>query len=231
MDAKNPYIDKLNRWSSHIKISQMLEDLPKGSRVLDIGAGTGIIARLCKSRGYIFFGIEPNAGWLGSARDLYSEVFEGGLEQVPDEFIKNYDAIICGDVIEHLVNPEIQLSRLVQAQSDHCIFIISVPNVANIWMRLNLLLGHFDYTEKGILDKTHLHFYTKKTFIKTLNQIGLADHDLVYTPIPIDLVLARHSQSLLTTGLFSILFFFTRLWPTLFAYQMIARAAIPEYKE
>ena len=164
MENLNPYIDKPNRWSSHSRIATMLEGLPKGARVLDVGAASGTLARLCAGRGYIIRGIEPNVNWLGDAVNNYEDMFEGTLEQTPSTYLAGYEAVVCGDILEHLVNPEEQLHRLVSAQQEDCLFIISVPNVANVWIRLKLLLGHFDYSDRGILDRTHLHFFTLKDF-------------------------------------------------------------------
>ena len=158
MENINPYTDKPNCWSSHSRIATMLEGLPRGARVLDVGAGSGTLARLCTGRGYIIRGIEPNVNWLGDAVNLYEEVFEGTLEQTTDTYFAGHEAVVCGDVLEHLINPEEQLKRVVNAQREDCFFILSVPNVANIWIRLNLLFGHFDYSDREIFDRTHLHF-------------------------------------------------------------------------
>jgi hypothetical protein len=218
----NVYSDKLDPWSSHSQITSMLEGLPEGSRVLDIGTASGTLARMCSNRGYVMRGIEPVIDWVD--RDLYSEIFIGTLEQTPDTFLEGHSAVVCGDVLEHLVNPEEQLKRLVDIQPSGCIFIISVPNVANIWVRMNLLLGRFDYSDRGILDRTHLHFYTRKTFNGLLKSSGLTINELTFTPIPIDLAFPHLNQGPFVDSLFQILFFFTRLWPTLLAYQWIAKA-------
>jgi 2-polyprenyl-3-methyl-5-hydroxy-6-metoxy-1,4-benzoquinol methylase len=224
MENANTYTDKLNRWSSHSRIATMLEGLPNGARVLDVGANTGILARICVERGYVIRGIEPNANWLGNARNYYKEVYEGRLEQTPDTYLEGHSAVVCGDVLEHLVHPEEQLQRLVKAQPDGCIFIISVPNVANIWVRLNILLGRFDYSERGILDRTHLHFYTRKTFISLLRDAGLEVQELHVTPIPLDLVAPFFANNRIGLGLFSLFAHLTMWWPTMFGYQWVAKA-------
>jgi 2-polyprenyl-3-methyl-5-hydroxy-6-metoxy-1,4-benzoquinol methylase len=224
MENANTYTDKLNRWSSHSRIATMLEGVPKGARVLDIGAGSGTLARLCLGRGYVIRGIEPNANWLGDARNLYTEMSEGSLEQTPDTYLEGHSAVVCGDVLEHLVHPEEQLQRLVKAQPNGCIFIISVPNVTNIWMRINLLFGRFDYSERGILDRTHLHFYTRKTFISLLRDAGLEVQELQVTPVPLDLVAPFFANNRIGRGLFSLFAHLTMWWPTVFGYQWVAKA-------
>ncbi len=224
MDKDIPYTDKLNRWSSHHLISRMLDGLPGGSRVLDVGTGSGILARLCAGRGYIIRGIEPNISWLGNARGLYTDVVEGRLEQTPDTFLEGQTAVVCGDILEHLVSPEQQLHRLVRLQPEGCLFVISVPNVANFWIRLSLLFGRFDYTERGILDRSHLYFFTRKTFLHMLDATGLTVMELQVTPIPLDLVSPFFSQSILGRGLFNLYGLLARYWPTLLGYQFVAKA-------
>jgi 2-polyprenyl-3-methyl-5-hydroxy-6-metoxy-1,4-benzoquinol methylase len=224
MENANPYTDKLNRWSSHILIASMLEGLPKGARVLDVGAASGTLARLCANQGYVMRGIEPNANRLGDALDLYSEIYKGSLEQTPDAYLEGHDAVVCGDALENLVRPESLLERLVNTQPDHSIFIISVPNIANLWERVNLLLGRFDYTERGILDQTHLHFYTRKTFLSMLHGAGLEAQELKATTIPLDVVAPNLVRNQLGRGLFALLAWLTKLWPTMLGYQFVVKA-------
>lgn len=204
----------------------MLEGLPRSARILDVGAASGTLARMCANRGYILRGIEPNASWLSEARSLYTDIYEGTLEQTPEAFLAGYDAIVCGDVLEHLVKPEEQLRRLVKAQLGSCIFIISVPNLANIWVRVNLLFGHFDYADKGILDRTHLHFYTRNSFLSLIRSAGLEMKRIEATPIPLDLVAPFFNQTMLGRGIFRILAKFTMWWPTMLGYQWVALAIV-----
>jgi 2-polyprenyl-3-methyl-5-hydroxy-6-metoxy-1,4-benzoquinol methylase len=164
MDAEYPYKEKRNRWSSHSVIAEMLEGLPRGTRVLDVGVASGMLASLCAGRGYVMRGVEPNPVNLAGSPHLYSELSTQSLEQTSDEFLAGHGAVVCGDVLEHLVFPEYQLIRLASLQDTKCRFIVSVPNITNLWIRLNLLLGKFEYTDRGILDRTHLHFYTRKSF-------------------------------------------------------------------
>ncbi len=224
MENVNPYTDKLSYWSSHQQIVRILANLPMGSRILDIGAGLGTLARLSDGKGFVLRGIEPNFTWLGDTRILYSEVYEGTLEQTPDSYLEGHDAVVCADVLEHLVYPEEQLKRLVKKQSDQCIYLISVPNVANIWIRLNLLFGHFDYQDRGILDRTHLHFYTKNSFIALLLKAGLHVTKLIATPIPMDLMLPFLSNNTFGNGVMKILNVTTQISPGLLGYQWIAIA-------
>lgn len=224
MENINPYLDKVNRWSSHSRIATMLEGVPKGARVLDIGTGSGTLARLCLGQGYVIRGIEPNANWLSDVRNLYAEMYIGSLEDTPNGYLQGHAAVVCGDVLEHLVQPEAQLMRVVTAQPNNCLFIVSVPNVANLWIRLNLLLGHFDYSNRGILDRTHLHFFTRNSFLDLLQGAGLKVQELQVTPIPLDLVAPFFANNPIGRGLFSLFAHLTMWWPTIFGYQWVVKA-------
>ena len=224
MEKPNPYLDKLNSWSSHRKIAAMLDGLPKNTRILDVGVGTGILARLCVGREYIIRGIEPNPKWLGDTRNLYADIYTGILEQTPDSYLEGHSVVVCGDVLEHLIQPVEQLQRLVELQPIGCLYIISVPNVANVWVRLNLLLGHFDYSDRGILDRTHLHFFTRKTFLFLLQSAGLEVKEIQATPIPLELVTPFFAQNPIGQGLYAILARGTLVWPTVLGYQWVAMA-------
>ncbi len=202
----------------------MLGSLPRGSRILDVGAGSGTLARLCAGKDFVISAIEPNIAWLDVSTGLYSEVSGRTVEQTSDTFLEGHDAVVCADILEHLLHPEEQLKRLVNAQPDHCIFLISVPNVANIWIRLNILFGHFDYQDRGVLDRTHLHFYTKNSFIALVHEAGLQVTKLIATPIPLDLALPFLFKSFIGNSLMKIENLMTQVSPSLLGYQWIAIA-------
>lgn len=224
METSNPYLDKLNHWSSHWQIATYLGELPDGARILDVGAASGTLARLCKNRAFELRGIEPVTEWLSDVRELYSAVQFSSLEQTPDTFLQGHTAVVCGDILEHLARPEVELKRLVNLQPEGCMFVISVPNVVNIWIRLHVLMGHFDYAERGILDRTHLRFFTRRTFLVMIQQAGLVLEELHATSIPLDLIHPFFGHNKMGIVLFGILARVTGWWPTLLGYQWIAKA-------
>jgi 2-polyprenyl-3-methyl-5-hydroxy-6-metoxy-1,4-benzoquinol methylase len=211
-------------WSSHSHIRRWLAELPPGLKILDVGAATGTLGRMCAGAGFVLHGVEPQPEWADLARPYYAELVCGTLDAVPDAFLGGHDLVVCADVLEHMPNPAAALRRLVALQPRGCRFIISVPNVANIWVRLNLLLGRFDYTERGILDRTHLRFYTRRTLATMLASAGLRIARFDVTPIPLNLVSPLFQR---TTGgrfLHTCLARATRLRPTLLGYQFIVQA-------
>lgn len=222
--SKLPYIDKPSIWSSHSRIVMLLESLPTQSKVLDVGTATGMLARRIKENTTLrFFGIEPNSEWATIASPFYEKIWVRSFDDMSDEALSGYDAIVLGDVLEHMSAPEIVLDKLFSLQSSDCLYIISVPNVANLWVRILLLFGHFNYTERGILDRTHLRFFTRKTLVELVKSAGLNIISIQVTPIPLELV-ASFFVSPLGRFLYSIFAWLTSLFPTLLGYQFIVEA-------
>lgn len=221
-----PYQDKPSPWSSHSRIAALLDSLPAGSKVLDVGTASGMLARRGADKSLRFFGIEAVPEWAESASPFYEKLWTCSFDEAPAEALHGYDAIVLGDVLEHMAAPEIALKKLNALQNAGCIFIVSVPNVANLWVRLNLLMGRFDYAERGIMDRTHLRFFTRKTIVSLVGNAGLEVLSIQVTPIPLELVAPFFSTPL--GALFHSAFAgVTSLLPTLLGYQFIVQAKKP----
>ena len=225
------YKDKTDPWSSHTIIVNWLKRLPEGSIILDIGTASGTIGRLCNGIGLFRKGIEPNSDWAELARPFYEDFCVSSIEEAKDEFIENVQAVILADVLEHTINPGSLLNRIVKLQRSDCIFLISVPNVANIWIRINLFFGRFEYSERGILDRTHLRFFTRSSFIELLKKCNLEIVEFRPTPIPLYLLHPFFNEN--SIGRFvSLLFFKTSiLFPTLFGYQFVVLAQMRQIRD
>src|SRR5687767_3758154 len=157
--------------SSHQQISRLVREL-RLSPILDVGAAQGMLGHLIADTGLTIDAIEANAEWAEMARPHYRNVWASYVEDAPLEPAA-YKLIVCGDVLEHTPNPLGVLKRLCEAASGDAKFIISLPNVAHLAIRMMLLFGHFPKMERGILDRTHLHFFTKDTALDLLRQAGL----------------------------------------------------------
>lgn len=149
-----------------------------GSKVLDVGCATGYLGQWLREKKQVqVWGIEPSAEAAQIARlQGYEDVFVGGIESVLESGIlvgKKFDHILLGDVLEHLLDPVVVLQQLSQHLVSGGTCIISVPNVAHYSVRLGLLFGRWNMTETGILDRTHLHFYTRKTILEMVQSAGL----------------------------------------------------------
>ncbi|HEY9527574.1 MAG TPA: class I SAM-dependent methyltransferase [Anaerolineales bacterium] len=203
-----------------------MKKLPVQSRVLDIGTASGTLARMCQGHPLRLFGVEPNPDWAQIAAPLYERIVVGSIHDVEDEFLSGYDVVVLGDVLEHLPVPEAVLQRLVGLQASGSMFIISVPNIANLWIRLSLLVGRFDYADRGILDRTHLRFFTRKTLLEMLKRSGLEIVSLQVTPIPLELV-SRFFLSIPGRWIHALFARLTSLLPALLGYQFVLKARKP----
>lgn len=149
----------------------IIDQVPIGSSVLDIGCASGYLGKALKTeKNCRVFGIEPDASSyaLANGSGDYEYVSDLPIEKaISEERIRNekYARIICADVLEHLANPDEIVRSLKNLLSENGRLIVSLPNVAHYSVRFALLRGKFDPTETGILDRTHLHFYTKKSAI------------------------------------------------------------------
>ena len=222
----NHYIEKLDFCSSHSIIHEWLSDFPSGTKVLDVGTATGVMGKKCQDYGFYLKGIEPIKDYADQAKLYYDEFLCLSLEDAPDEFIEKHDVVICADILEHTTEPYKLLNRLVKLQNPHAHFLISIPNIAYIWVRLNLLIGKFNYADYGILDRTHLRFFTKHTFLELLRLSHLRPVEIRYTPLPLSRVAPFLQTNIIGRIIDRISIKLANLWPGLFAYQFVARAEI-----
>jgi len=218
------YIEKTGHWSSHSIIYNWLSNFQPGTKVLEIGAATGILGKKCQGFGYYLKGIEPVVEWAQMAKDYYDEFLFANLEEAPDRFLEQQDVVICADILEHTSTPKQLLKHLADLQKPETQFLISVPNIAFILIRFNLLIGKFNYEDYGILDQTHLRFFTKYTFLEMLKSSGLRPIEIRYTPPPlsrVNLFYQKNPIGRLVQRLFAAL---ATLLPSLFAYQFVVRS-------
>ncbi len=142
--------------------------------VLDVGCSKGYLGEMLMRKGNVMYGIDGNTEAVDIARRTYKEVVCADLNGMPTPFENElFDVIVFADVLEHLLYPEELLKRYSVMLKPKGRIIISLPNVALWRVRLNLLFGRFDYTDYGVLDRTHLHLYTFKTGNDLVKKCGL----------------------------------------------------------
>lgn len=193
--------------------------IPANTHCMDVGCSTGNLGNaLLTEKNCTVDGIELNPSAAAIARRRgYGEVFVMDLNcqqpSLPTEE-KKYDVITCSDVLEHLISPEqtlIQLGRLLRPGG---IFVISLPNVAFILNRLHLLMGNWEYRQYGILDRTHLRFYTIKTGCQMIASTGVKITSV-----------KPYNQF----GILNYIHPLDKWLPSLFAYQFVVVAQRVEY--
>lgn len=158
-------------------LCQIAKLLPDGVSVLDIGAGSGILGRVLKRAGkhVTIDGIEPNAFAADLAKPFY-RVINLGYAQDHFESIRAtvYDYVVLADVIEHIPDPAAFLTDLLGNLPETTKLLISIPNIAFGGVRLSLLNGNFDYVDSGLLERTHLRFFTLATAKKLFDSLHLS---------------------------------------------------------
>jgi len=160
--------------SSHQRV---LELVPPGAVVLDVGCASGYLARELVARGAAAVdGVEVEPEEAAAARSACRRVVVGSVEEpaivaeLPDAA---YDAILFADVVEHLRHPEAAVAGVIPKLAPGGCIVISVPNVAHYSVRFGLLGGKFRYEDVGLLDRTHLRFFTRQSLADFLASVGL----------------------------------------------------------
>jgi SAM-dependent methyltransferase len=129
-----------------------------------------------------------------------------------------FDYVLLADVLEHLQHPERVVAWTLRYLKPDGRLLISVPNVAHLYVRWKLLWGAFDYQDRGILDRTHLRFFTRKTFAAFIEDCGLACLEMHTTPAPVELVAPLFGRAGALHAAFA------RWLPGLLAYQFVCVA-------
>lgn len=153
---------------------EILKIVGRERKVLEIGSSTGYMTRAFLENGCIVDAVESDQKAAAKLPKGIKKIFISSIEddRVYDK-LGRYDFIVMADVLEHLVNPDQVLKKLAKQSAIGTKLLISVPNVASWPMRKQLFFkGDFEYQESGLLDKTHLHFYTVNTLPKLLSENG-----------------------------------------------------------
>ncbi len=156
-------------------VTTICDKVPAGSLVLDLGAGSGIIGKyLSTEKKCTVDGIDINLEQVEHAA-CYRKIQSANLEaQLISELISDqYDIIICADLLEHLRNPQQLLVQLKDYLKQDGRIILSVPNVAHIGLVCDLIEGAFEYRSEGLLDNTHVRFFTRHSLKNLLSESGL----------------------------------------------------------
>jgi len=148
--------------------------VPAGARaVLDVGCARGATAAALRKAGVArVVGIEPNPSEAEEARLHCDLVIERPLEQVGQEFPEEFDAVLFGDVLEHLTDPSDALARVRPWLSERGVVAATVPHVGHWSILADLIEGRFDYIPYSILSGTHIRFFTRRTLIELFEASG-----------------------------------------------------------
>jgi methionine biosynthesis protein MetW len=200
--------------------------MPRDADVLDVGVGIGDLTEFTnRGKGNTVLCIEPDPDRAAEAVSKGLNVHSGFLD---GDFVarqQRFDAILFADVLEHMVDPAQALDLAKRCLKPGGVIIASVPNVAHWSVRLSLLFGRFDYADTGIMDATHLRWFTRKTLRKLFSNQGFKILEEKRTAGFI-LAAYRPARILPSPIRLIVLSPFLRLFPGLFACQFVIKAQI-----
>lgn len=218
----------ISPYGTHSKVTKLVG---KNKKVLDIGCATGYLSQEMVDNGCDVIGIEIDKDAAKIASEICKKIYVGEASQIIVEVVeKNFDIILFSDVLEHLVDPISILKKSSSLLAKDGSIIISVPNVAYWKIRLMLLFGNFNYSKIGILDETHLRFFTYKTLRELVIDAG-------YVIDSIDVTTYRGFPNIPkwrgTNTAKKISYILTMLFKKIFATQFIvhARPIFSDYEE
>ena len=170
-------------------LSKIARRIKPSSRVLDLGCGPGVLGeRLTKEKRCLVDGIEGNPAAAALAAERMNRVVVADLEDgalATHLGAERYDFIVCADVIEHLRRPEAVLTQLTALLRPEGRVLLSIPNVGYAGLVGALLNGDFRYRSEGLLDETHLRFFTRASLDRFLERCAfqVVHRDIVALPI------------------------------------------------
>jgi len=205
--------------SSHGRISTLLKSRPPG-RILDLGCSSGLLSERLRAMGHHVTGVDLNeiAGVEGRTDAFYRADLNEG---VPSEVGTGFDMVLAADVLEHLVNPGALMRQVRTLLAPEGTAIFCVPNIAHWYPRFRSTLGMFDYDQRGILDSTHLRFFTRRSIRKLIERQGFVVRRLEPVGLPLDALGVEGGKAQWLRLVDHVLL---SLWPTMFGYQFIVEA-------
>jgi 2-polyprenyl-3-methyl-5-hydroxy-6-metoxy-1,4-benzoquinol methylase len=162
----------------------LMSQIAPRSIVLELGPACGYMTQVLAAKGCVVDAIEINPRDAERAAPYCRKMIVGSLED-PNRLFElpgPYDVILMADVLEHLRAPEHILPVLRGKLKPDGLALASLPNIAFWKMRLALLRGRFDYTDTGLLDRTHLRFFTLKTATAMFTEAGFRVAKVVEPP-------------------------------------------------
>lgn len=176
MLESNFYSGKNERYFDGAR-EDFIDELPENmnANILEIGCGagnTGAYARSLNKCG-VYIGVEIHETSALKAKDKISQVIIGDIEKIPLPFEDNFfDVLILSEVLEHLVDPWKVLQKLHRFLKPGAIILASSPNVSNYHVILMLLKGEWSLADDGVMDRTHLRWFTPSSFADMFESSG-----------------------------------------------------------
>lgn len=155
-------------------------------RVLELGAASGYMTQLLRERGCRVVAIEYDPAAAAELAEIADETVVGDLNDpaVLAGIDGEFDVVLAGDVLEHLTDPLGVLRAAISTLAPGGRVVISVPNMTHADLKVSLMAGYFDYRDTGLLDRTHIRFFTFETLMALLDDAGLRPIEVHRMQIP-----------------------------------------------
>lgn len=166
----------------------MLRMVGFNKRVLEAGCASGHVSEQLSAQGCSVVGIEIESSIVEPAMQWLERVVIGNIEDddLWEELEGEYfDTVLFGDVLEHLKDPLKTLRESARHLTPTGTVVISAPNIAHADVKIALLNGAFPYGESGLLDRTHVHFFTKESLLDLIRQAGMAAVEITRVTVPV----------------------------------------------
>lgn len=173
-------------------------------KILDVGCATGYVGAFLKKNDNYVVGIDVSKKDVDQAKKVLDKAFVMDVESDDLKKLgKGFDLIIVAEVPEHLFDPEKVFKKLLTLLKPSGRILISTPNVVHAYIRLKFLFGVFSYKEETVINKSHIHFFTRSELLRVINDLGLT------VEVEDDVILPEFMR------------FILKYWPNLFAHQMV----------
>lgn len=211
------------RSSHHIVLS--LIGAGEGRRVLDIGCARGHLLEEMVNMGWIAKGIDIDAADVAACTARGLDAVEFDLTAGLPASLGLFDLVILADVIEHPPDPLHVLRSIRSLLNPESKIVVSVPNVAHLSVRVQLLFGRFRYATRGILDRTHLRFFTRRTFMSLMTDSDFRINHITASAAPLELIWPAMAKTIFGRIVLALNDRLPNLWNGGFAYQFIMVAS------
>ena len=212
--------------SSHVVLLDRVLARGRGLAVLDLGFGAGHFAQRIRPACRYLAGLELDPDAAAEGARFFDDAVTGDIfEGISGPWKEPFDVIVAGDVLEHLPRPDLLLERLRPLIAKGGVLLLSLPNVANVTVRAALLAGRFPYADRGILDRTHVRFYTRSSARGLLAGSGFRIGWETATAMPAELAFPALGTPPLAGPVRAGARLLAAAWPTLFGYQFVFEAA------
>lgn len=197
-------------------VDTVLAHTKPGDYVLEGGVSSGYLAAEVVRAGRHVDGIEIDPETARLAEKVCDRVIVADLQELDlEELRPTYQAVLFGDTLEHLMDPTSVLVRLKAVLASDGTLVVSIPNVANWSVRVGLLFGRWEYKDRGLLDRTHLRFFTRRTAVRLVEDAGYRVESVV-AAVPAPLITWRPLCALIHRA--------GNMWQAMFAYTFIITA-------